>query len=68
MNGLRRCTMEYYTAIKRNIGILLSHQKKNHVIGSNMDATRDAHTNWNKSERQIAYAIIYMWNLKYGTD
>ena len=47
-------------------GILLSHNKKNHVIGSNMDATRDAHTNWNRSERQIAYAITYMWNLKKG--
>ena len=35
-----------------------------------MNATRDYHTKWSKSERerQIPYDIIYMWNLKYGTD
>ena len=34
-----------------------------------MDATRDDHTKWNKSdrERQIPYTIC-MWNLKYGTN
>ena len=34
-----------------------------------MDATRDSHTKWSKSERerQIPYDITYMWNLKYGT-
>ena len=52
--------------------MLLRHKKKegNNAICSNMDATRDYHIKWNKSEseRQIPYAITYMWNLKYGTD
>ena len=35
-----------------------------------MDATRDYHTKWNKSEteRQILYDITYMWNIKYDTN
>ena len=35
-----------------------------------MDATRDSHTKWNKSERerQTPYDITYPWNLKYGTN
>ena len=35
-----------------------------------MDATRDYHTKWSKSERerQIPYDISYMWNLKYDTN
>ena len=52
-------------------GIVLSHKKEwNNAICSNMDAPRDYHTKWNKSERerQISYAITYMWNLKYGTN
>ena len=52
-------------------GILLGHKKEqNNVICSNMDATRDYHTKWNKSERerQIPYDITYMWNLKYDTN
>ena len=52
-------------------GILLSHKKKrNTVICNNMDATRDDHTKWSKSEkeRQIPYDITYMWNLKYDTN
>ena len=52
-------------------GILLSHKKRtNNVICSNMDATRDYHTKWSKSERerQIPYDITYMWNLKYNTN
>ena len=34
-----------------------------------MDGPRDYHSKWSKSdrERQIAYHIIYMWNLKYDT-
>ena len=52
-------------------GILLSHKKEwNNAICSNMDATREYHTKWSKSEgeRQIPYDITYMWNLKYDTD
>ena len=49
--------------------ILLSHKKVwNNGIWSKMDATRDSHTKWSKSERQIPYGITYMWNLKYGTN
>ena len=35
-----------------------------------MDATRDYHTKWSKSERerQIPYDATYMWNLKYDTN
>ena len=35
-----------------------------------MDATRDYHTKWSKSERerQIPYDITYMWNLEYNTN
>ena len=35
-----------------------------------MDAMRDYHTKWSKSEgeRQIPYDITYMWNLKYDTN
>ena len=32
-----------------------------------MATTRDYHTKRSKSERQMPYDIIYMWNLKYGT-
>ena len=37
---------------------------------TNMDATRDYHTQWGKSERerQIPYDIAYMQNPKYGTN
>ena len=54
-------TMKYYSAIKK---------EWNNAICSNMDATRDYHTNWSKSEgeRQISYDITYMWNLKYDTN
>ena len=48
-------------------GILLSHKKeRNNAICSNTDGPRDCHTEWSKSdrERQISYAITYMWNLK----
>ena len=52
-------------------GIVLSHKKEqNNAFCSNMDATRDYHTKWNKSERerQIPYDNTYMWNLKYDTN
>ena len=52
-------------------GILLSHKNDwNNAICSNMDGPRDSHTKWSKSEkeRQIAYDIIYMWNLKDDTN
>ena len=52
-------------------GILLSHKKEQKcAICSNVDATRDDHTKWSKSERerQIPYDITYMWNLKYDTN
>ena len=35
-----------------------------------MDATRDYHAKWSKSERerQIPHDITYIWNLEYDTD
>ena len=35
-----------------------------------MDATRDPHAKRSKSERerQLPYAITYIWNLIYGTN
>ena len=35
-----------------------------------MDATRDSHTKWSKSERerQIPYDFTYIWNLIYSTN
>jgi len=35
-----------------------------------MDGPRDSHTKRSRSERerQISYAITYMWHLKYGTN
>ena len=52
--------MEYYSAIK----------EWNSAIWSNMDATRDDHTKWSKSNREdkISYDIIYMWDLKNYTN
>ena len=54
-------TMEYYSAIKK---------EWNNAICSNMNATRDYHTMWNKSEgeRQKPYDITYMWNVKHDTN
>ena len=55
-------TMEYYSALKK--------KELNNAVCSNMDATRDYHTKWSKSERerQIPYNITYMWKLKYYTN
>ena len=52
-------------------GTLFSHKKgQNNAICSNMDGMRDSHTKLSKleRERQNPHDIIYMWNLKYGTD
>ena len=51
--------------------IQLRHKKEwNKTICSNMDATRDYHTQWSKAERdgQIINDVTYMWNLKYDTN
>ena len=51
-------------------GILLGHKREwNNAIWSNIVATRDYYTMWNKSEgeRQI-WHITYIWYLKYGTN
>ena len=48
-------------------GILLSHKKeRNWVICRDVNASRDCHTEWSKSERakQILYINAYMWNLE----
>ena len=50
-------------------GILLVHKKeKAHAICSNVDATRDYHTKWSTSEKDIPYGIPYVKNLKYDTN
>ena len=50
-------------------GTLLSHKKEqNNTICSNTDASRDDHTKYNTSQRQIPYDITSMWSLKYGTN
>ena len=51
--------------------MLLGHNKEQHnAIFSNMDGTRDSHTEWSKSERerQLPYDITYIWNLTYSTN
>ena len=56
-----------YIYIYQYNGILLSHKKEwNNVIFSNMNGPQVDHTKWSKSdrERQISYAITYIWNLK----
>ena len=37
---------------------------------SNTDGPRDYHTKWSKKERerQVLCDIIYLWNLKHGTN
>ena len=46
--------------------ILAIKKEWNKAICSNMDGPRDYHTKWCKPvrERQMSYAITYMWNLK----
>ena len=53
--------MEYYSAIKKD---------KIMPFATTWNAIRDSHTKLIKSERerQITYNIIYMRNLKYGTN
>ena len=60
-----------HTHTHTQYGILPSHKKEwNNSICSNMDGSRDCHTEWSKSdaERQISYDITYMWNLKNDTN
>ena len=47
-------------------GILLSHEKWNNAICSNMDGPRDYHTKWSKSEREknIIWYHIYIESKK----
>ena len=46
-------------------GILLRHKEEwNYAICRDMDGPRDCHTDWSKSEKQILYINIYMWNLE----
>ena len=47
--------MEYYSAINK---------EGNNATHSNVDGPGDSRTN-EVIERQILYAIAYMWNLKY---
>ena len=50
--------------------VLLNHWKEwNDVICSNIDGSRECHTEWSKSDRKrkLSYEIPYMWNLKRNT-
>ena len=51
-------------------GILVSLKKEqNNATCSNMDGSRDDHTEWSKSHRENKYHDnAYMWNLKNGTN
>ena len=62
-NGLKQEEMK-----KKNLKRLGHKKEWNNAICSNMDGSRDCPTKWNKSERQIPYAITFMWNLKYDTN
>ena len=53
--------------------IMLCHKYLDIVLNavcSNMDGTRDSHTEWGKSERerQITYDITYIWYLTCSTN
>ena len=43
---------------------------KNTLVCSNMDGTRDCHTEWRRSdgERQVSYDISYVCNFKNDTN
>ena len=48
-------------------GVWLGHKKEqNDTICSNMDATRDSHSEW--LDRQIPHDTTYTWNPKHGTS
>ena len=57
--------MDKEVAVHIRNGISLSHKKEwNNAICSNMDGSRDCHTEWSQTEKEISYDITYMWNLK----
>ena len=47
-------------------GITQPLKEWNNAICSNIDGSRDCHTEWSKSNRKgkLSYEISYMWNLK----
>ena len=56
-----------------NETLLIHKEEWNDAIYKNMDGPRDYDTKWSKSgrEKQVAYDITYIWNLKrstYGTN
>ena len=54
-------TVKHYSVIKK---------EWNNAICNYMDAPKDYHIKWSKSERerQTPYDIVYMWNLNYDTN
>ena len=61
--------MDYEDVIHIPNGKLLSPKKEqNNVICSNMDETRDPHTNEINHKEKNNYDITCMWNLKYGIN
>ena len=80
MNGYRRCgvsiihiyihTYIYTHTHTHTMNTTQPKKEWNNAICHNVDATRDYHTKWSKSERerQIPYDVIHMWNLKSDTN
>ena len=65
MDGWRSCGI--YIRTQQNTTAIRKEQK--FAIYSNMDGVEGHHAKWNKSEREreILYAMTYMWNLnKYN--
>ena len=63
--------MDWEDVVYIHNGMLLSHKiEQDNAICSNMDGTRESHTELSKSkrERQIPYDITYVWNLIYDTN
>ena len=58
--------MDKETVVHIYSEILLTHKKEWKSAVTGMDL--DYHTKWTKSERQIPYAVTYMWNLKCDTN
>ena len=55
-------TVEYHSSIKKNKIMPFA---ATWMDLSNMNGSRDCHTEWHESDREeISYDIPYMWNLK----
>ena len=60
----RRMDKEDLVHIYNRILLLSCKKEWNWVICTDMDGSRDCHTEWSKLEKQISYINAYMWNLE----